>query len=68
MTSLRRRKVSSSLLQCDLLNTSKPAGNSAVGNERLVLPVYIIWKCNIFPLKVLANVIVIARLSSAPCS
>ena len=68
MNSFRRRKVSSSLLQCDLSNRSKkPSGNSAVGNEWLVLPVYIIWKCNISLLKFSANVSVVARLSSAPC-
>ena len=68
VTSLRRRIVSSSLLQYDLLNPSKkPSENSAVGNEELVLPVYIMWKGNISSLKVLVNVSVIARLSSAPC-
>ena len=62
MTSFRRCKVYSSLLQCDLLNSSKkPSGNSAVGNEWLVLVVYFIWKGNISPLKVSANTSVIVQ-------
>ena len=68
MTSFRGPKFSSSLLQCNLLNLSKKlSGNFTVANERLVLSVYIIWKGNISPLKVSANVSVIACLSSAPC-
>ena len=67
MTSFRRCKVSSSLLQCDLLSPSKkPSANSTVGNGWLALPIHIISKGNISPLKVSANVSAIACLSLAP--
>ena len=56
------------MFQCNLLNPSKKlSGNLVAGNERLVSPVYIIWKGNISPPKVLANVSVIAHVSSAHC-